>query len=256
MAVISLTDALELGLEIRIVSGILRISDNTHIKRSKEQKFRFLEDIGGLGIQPLFMIGKVKTCNANVAKGIRKPTLLVDFLAFPYSRGCHPHAWFNIGLSEKNPKRWHAPAKGALMDLFKMIGITCPPSKASEYIGKLKGYIYTAEYHPDNAKKDKIVNSSILLADISYEQIMRALELRNSKEKLAKTLRNSSENTTKESSETYMPAKQVIRDLQEDLGTRTSNYENKTTGENDIHNTCITNTHEQTVEEWLDAYGQ
>jgi len=116
MAVISLTDALELGLEIRIVSGILRISDNTHIKRSKEQKFRFLEDIGGLGIQPLFMIGKVKTCNANVAKGIRKPTLLVDFLAFPYSRGCHPHAWFNIGLSEKNPKRWHAPAKGALMD--------------------------------------------------------------------------------------------------------------------------------------------
>ena len=106
------------------------------------------------------------------------------------------------------------------------------------------------------AQKDKIVNSSILLADISYEQIMRALELRNSKEKLEKTLRNSSENTTKESSETYMPAKQVIRDLQEDLGTRTSNYENKTTGESDTHNTCITNTHEQTVEEWLDAYGQ
>jgi len=256
MSTISLVQAIEMGSRISIKSGVLHVSQHVPIEKSKEQKIRLLDDIGRLQIQPLFMINKVKTCNANVAKGIRKPTLLVELEAFPYTRGCHPHAWFNIGLSKRNPKRWHAPAKGALMDLLKMIGITCPPSKASEYIGKLKTCIYTAEYHPDYAKKDKIVNSSILLADISYEQIIRALELRNSQEKLAKTLRNYSENTTKESSETYMPAKQVIRGQQEDLGTCTFNYENKSLGENDTHNTCITNPNEQTVEEWLDAYGQ
>jgi len=256
MAIISLAEAIELGHKISIKSGVLHISQNIQIEKSKAQRIRLLEDIGKLEIQSLFMINKVKICNANVSKNVRVSTLSVDFEAFPVTRGCNPHAWFNINLSKKNSKRWHAPAKGAFMDLFKMIGIRCPPSKASEYIGKLKGYIYTAEYHPDYDKKDKIVNSSILLADISYEQIIRALEIRNSLEKFANTLRNSSEITTKESSEMHMPAKQMICGSQEDLGTCTANYENKCTRDNEASNTCRGNPCEQTTDSWLDAYGE
>jgi hypothetical protein len=254
MAIISLAEAIELGKKIRIKSGILRISKGIPIDMSTEQKVKLLDDIGRLEIQPLFIINKVKICNANVANRTRIPTLSVDFESFPETRGCNPHAWFNIKLSEKNKKRWHAPAKGAFMDLFKMIGIRCTPSKAPEYIGKLKGYIYTAEYHPDYDKKDKIVNSSILLANISYEQIIRANELRNSSEIFASTLRNSSEIVTKKSSETYMPAKQLVHGLQEDSGACTTNYENKCTREHEASNTCRSNPYEQTTEEWLKAY--
>ena len=256
MAIISLVQAFEMGHKISIKSGVLHISQNIQIEKSKEQRIKLLEDIGRLEIQSLFMINKVKFCNANVSKNIRVPTLSVDFEAFPVTRGCNPHAWFNINLSKKNSKRWHAPAKGAFMDLFKMIGIRCSPSKASEYIGKLKRYIYTAEYHPDYDKKDKIVNSSILLADISYEQIIRALEIRNSLEKYANTLRNYSEITTKESSEMHMPAKQMICGSQEDLGTCTANYENKCTRDNEASNTCRGNPYEQTTDSWLKDYGE
>jgi len=256
MAIISLAEAIELGHKISIKSGVLHISQNIQIEKSKAQRIRLLEDIGKLEIQSLFIINKVKICNANVAKGIRKPTLLVDFLAFPYERGCHPHAWFNIELSKKNPNRWRAPAKGAFMDLFRMINVRCPPSKASEYIGKLKKNIYTAEYHPDFDKKDKIVNSSILLADISYEQIIRALELRNIHEKSEKILRNSLEITTNKSSETHAPEKQVIHGMREGEGTREDYHENKYTRDNEMRDTCSTYNLKPEIDTWLSDYGK
>jgi len=241
--------------KISIKSGVLYISQNNYLDKSKEQKIRLLEDIGRLEIQPLFMIDKVKTCNANVAKGVRKPTLSVDFIALPYARGCHPHAWFNIELSEKNPKRWHAPVRGAFMDLIKMIGVRCPPSKASEQIGKLKRHIYTAKYHPDIRKKDKIVNSSIMLADIKYEQIVKAIKSRNSLEKPSKKLRNNIEIYPKINYETSIKQTQKISYLQDSLATCNAKCEDKCTRNNESSYASKSNPSEQTNKEWLAEYG-
>jgi hypothetical protein len=254
MDILSLTEAMELGHRIRIESGILYITQNIDMEISKEQRLKLLEDIGGLGIQPLFMISKVKTCNANVVKEMRKPTLLVDFEAFPYTKGCYPHAWFNIYLSNKNSKRWHAPAKGALMDLFKMMDIRCPPSKAQEYIGQLKKRIYTAKYHHDLNKKDKIVNNSIILADISYEEIIRGIEARKNLEIFANTLRNSTEINPKICSETSSTRNQQIPGFQESSSTCNKNYEDKCTGDSETSSACMKSPSEQTTEEWLHDY--
>lgn len=255
MTIISLVQAIEMGHKVSIKSGILCISQNIHLNKSKEQKIKLLEDIGRLEIQSLFMIDNVKTCNANVANGIRKPTLSVNFTALPYTRGCHPHAWFNIELSEKNPKRWHAPVRGAFMDLIKMIGVRCPSSKASEHIGKLKRHIYTAKYHPDIRKKDKIVNSSIMLADIRYEHIVRAIKSRNSLEEPSKKLRNNIEIYPKINYETSIKKTQRISYVQDCLGTCNANCEEKCTRNNESSYASKRNPIEQTNEEWLDEYG-